>query len=339
MAFETGSIEEYLRSIPRRNKRKIIITALAVVAAVVFLATTFYSVGAESVGVIQRFGKYTRTTQPGLHLKIPFGIETVTKVPVTRILTQEFGFRTARPGVRTTRSAQPFLDESLMLTGDLNVVVAEWIVQYKIKDPRAYLFKVNHVEETIRNVSEAAMRQVVGDRSVDGVLTIERIVVGEEATLKMQEILDSYETGIHIVTVKLQDVTPPDKVRPAFNSVNEAKQEKEQMINEAMKEYNTIIPKARGDAEKTIKQAEGYAIDRVNRAEGDASRFVELWKQYSRAKDVTRRRLYMETMAQILPQVERKYIIDESEDGILRLLPLGESSIGGIKKPETGEER
>jgi membrane protease subunit HflK len=336
VAFESDSIEEYLRSIPRRNKRKIIITAIVAVAAIAFLVTTFYSVGAESVGVIQRFGKYARTTQPGLHLKIPFGIESVSKVPVTRILTQEFGFRTARPGVRTTRAAQQFLDESLMLTGDLNVVVAEWIVQYKVKDPRAYLFKVNHVEETIRDVSEAAMRQVVGDRSVDGVLTIERIEVGEEATSKMQEILDSYETGIQIVTVKLQDVTPPDKVKPAFNSVNEAKQEKEQMINEAMKEYNTVIPKARGDAEKTIKEAEGYAIDRVNRAEGDASRFVELWKQYTRGKDVTRRRLYMETMAQILPQVERKYIVDESEDGILRLLPLGEQTIGGIKKPGTG---
>ena len=339
MAFESDSIEEYLRRIPRRNKKKIIVTALVAVAAIIFLVTTFYSVGTESVGVIQRFGKYTRTTQPGLHLKIPFGIETVTKVPVTRILTQEFGFRTAQPGVRTTRSAQQFLDESLMLTGDLNVVVAEWIVQYKVKDPRAYLFNVNHVEETIRDVSEAAMRQVVGDRSVDGVLTIERIEVGEEAASKMQQILDSYETGIQIVTVKLQDVTPPDKVKPAFNSVNEAKQEKEQMINEAMKEYNTVIPKARGDAEKTIKEAEGYAIDRVNRAEGDASRFVQLWKQYTGGKDVTRRRLYMETLTKILPQVERKYIVDESENGILRLLPLGDDATGGLKKPQAGGQQ
>ena len=176
------------------------------------------------------------------------------------------------------------------------------------------------------------MRLVVGDRSVDGVLTIERIQVGEEAALKMQEILDHYGTGIKIVTVKLQDVTPPDEVKPAFNSVNEAKQEKEQLINEAMKEYNTIIPKARGEAERTIKESEGYAIDRVNRAKGDASRFINLWKAYSVAKNVTRRRIYMETMAKVIPQVERKYIIDETEKGILQLLPLGEFGGGSSSK-------
>ncbi len=330
MAFESDSIEEFLRKIPGRSKRRLIILGLGAIVVIAFLATTFYSVGTESVGVIQRFGKYVRTTQPGLHMKIPFGIEAVTSVPVTRILTQEFGFRTAKPGISTIRSKQAFLGESLMLTGDLNVVVVDWIVQYKVKDPREYLFKVEHVEETIHDVSEAAMRQVVGDRSVDGVLTIERIQVGEEAARNMQEILDGYQAGIQIVTVKLQDVTPPDKVKPAFNAVNESKQEKEQMINEAMKEYNTIIPKARGEAERMIKEADGYAIDRVNRAEGDASRFVQLWKQYARAKDVTRRRLYMETMAKVLPQVERKYIVDEDEKGILRLLPLGEQLGGGV---------
>ncbi|OQX91654.1 MAG: HflK protein [candidate division Zixibacteria bacterium 4484_95] len=324
MDFEKNSIEDYLRKIPRRKKGGFILIGISVIIIIIFFVTTFYSVGTESVGVIQRFGKYTRTTQPGLHLKLPFGIEKATKVPVTRILSQEFGFRTAKPGIRTIRSKQTLLNESLMLTGDLNVVVVEWIVQYKIKDPKAYLFNVRHVDETIRDVSEAAMRQVVGDRSVDGVLTIERIQVGEETAEKMQEILDSYNAGIHIVTVKLQDVNPPDPVKPAFNSVNEAKQEKEQTINEAMKEYNTIIPKSKGEAERTIKEAEGYAIDRINRAEGDASRFVNLWRQYSKAKDVTRRRIYMESMAKVFPKVERKYIIDESEQGVLQLLPLGE---------------
>lgn len=331
MALESESIEDFLRKIPRKSKRRLIILGVGAILVIAFLATTFYSVGTEEVGVIQRFGKYVRTTQPGLHMKMPFGLEVVTKVPVTRILTQEFGFRTARPGIKTTRSGRAFLGESLMLTGDLNVVVVDWIVQYKVKDPKEYLFNVEHVEETIRDVSEAAMRQVVGDRSVDGVLTIERILVGEEAAQNMQEILDGYQAGIQIVTVKLQDVTPPDKVKPAFNAVNESKQEKEQMINEAMKEYNTIIPKARGEAERMITEADGYAIDRVNRAEGDASRFVQLWKQYARAKDVTRRRLYMETMAKVLPQVERKYIVDEDEKGILRLLPLGEQLGGGVK--------
>jgi len=318
MDFEKDSIEDYLRKIPRRDMKKPIISIAVALLLIIFLSSTFYSVSAESVGVVQRFGQYDRTTQPGLHFKLPIGIESVTKVPVTRIMSQEFGFRTATPGIRTARSGQALLDESLMLTGDLNVVVADWIVQYKISDPRAYLFNVRNVEETM-----------VGDRSVDGVLTVERMQIGEDAALKMQEILDKYETGIQIVTVKLQDVNPPDQVKPAFNSVNEAKQEKEQVINEAMKEYNTIIPRASGDAKRTIKEAEGYAVDRVNRAEGDATRFVDLWKQYAKAQDVTRRRLYMETMSKVLPKVKRKYIIDEDEQGILRFLPLGESPLTG----------
>jgi len=332
MAPERDNIEEFLRGLDLRKKRKYITAAVVVLIAIIAANTILYSVGAESVGVIQRFGEYVRTTPPGLHMKLPFGIEKVTKVPVTRILSQEFGFRTEKPGVRTIRGRQSLLNESLMLTGDLNVVVAEWIVQYKIKDPKDFLFNVNRVAETIRDVSEAAMRQVVGDRSVDGVITIERMEIGIEAQLKMQEILDNYGTGIQIVTVKLQDVTPPDQVKPAFNAVNEAKQEFETLINQARKEYNTIIPKARGEAERTIKEAEGYAINRINRAEGDASRFIALWKQYSQAKDVTRRRFYMETMAKVLPQVERKYIIDDKESGILRILPLDEISRKGATK-------
>ena len=332
MAPERDNIEEFLKGLDLRKKRKYITAAVVVLIAIIAANTILYSVGAESVGVIQRFGEYVRATPPGLHMKLPFGIEKVTKVPVTRILSQEFGFRTEKPGVRRIRSKQSLLSESLMLTGDLNVVVAEWIVQYKIKDPKDFLFNVNRVEETIRDVSEAAMRQVVGDRSVDGVITIERMEIGNEAQLKMQEILDNYGAGIQIVTVKLQDVTPPDQVKPAFNAVNEAKQEFETLINQARKEYNTIIPRARGEAERTIKEAEGYAIDRINRAEGDASRFVALWRQYSQAKNVTRRRLYMETMAKVLPQVERKYIIDDKETGILRILPLDETSRKGAAR-------
>jgi membrane protease subunit HflK len=332
MASGRDEIEELLKNLNLKKKRKYIVIGVAALVVIILANTIFYSVGAESVGVIQRFGAYVRTTPPGLHMKLPFGIENVTKVPVTRILTQEFGFRTEKPGVRTIRSKQSLLNESLMLTGDLNVVVAEWIVQYKIKDPKNYLFNVNRVEETIRDVSESAMRLVVGDRSVDGVITIERMEIGDAAQQKMQEILDDYETGIHIVTVKLQDVTPPDKVKPAFNAVNEAKQEKETLINQARKEYNTVIPKARGDAEKTIKEAEGYAIDRVNRADGDAARFVSIWQQYTRAKDVTRRRLYMETMSKVLPEVQKKYIVDNEESGILKFLPLEETSGKGASK-------
>ena len=332
MAPERDNIEEFLKSMNLKKKRKYIAAAVIALIVIVLANTVFYSVGAESVGVIQRFGEYVRTSPPGLHMKLPFGIENVTKVPITRILTQEFGFRTEKPGVRSIRSKQSLLDESLMLTGDLNVVVAEWIVQYKIKDPKDYLFNVNRVEETIKDISESAMRQVIGDRSVDGVITIERMEIGDEAGQKMQEILDTYGAGIQIVTVKLQDVTPPDQVKPAFNAVNEAKQEFETLINQARKEYNTIIPKASGEAEKTIKEAEGYAIDRVNRADGDAARFLSIWQKYSQAKDVTRRRLYMETMAKVLPRVERKYIVDDKESGILRILPLDEISRKGATK-------
>lgn len=334
MDFEKENIEDYLRRIPKRNYSGPVVYIVIAIVALIGMSSVFYSVGAESVGVVQRFGKYVKTTQPGLHMKLPIGIEKVTKVAVKRILTQEFGFRTAKAGIRTQRSRGSYIDESLMLTGDLNVVDVDWIVQYKISDPHAYLFNVRNVEETIRDVSEAAMRLIVGDRSVDGVITIERMQAGDEAAVIMQKLLDRYETGIQIVTVKLQDVTPPDPVKPAFNSVNEAKQEMEQMINEAMKDYNTVIPKARGDAEKMVKEAEGYAINRVNRAQGDASRFVDLWKQYTKAKDVTRRRIYLETMGEVLPKVKNKYIIDEDENGLLRLLPLTEGAL-----PKTGGTR
>lgn len=333
MEFQEFNIEDYLRRIPPQRIKRWVVSGIGALVAIILLGSTLYSVGADEVGVIQRFGRYVRTTQPGLHVRLPFGIESAKRVKVKYVFKEEFGFRTVRPGVRTVYSRENLLAESLMLTGDLNCGVIEWIVQYKVKDPVAYSFNVRNVESTIRDVAEAAMRQVVGDRSIDGVLTVGRIEAGQVAQEKMQEILDSYESGIDIVTVKLQDVNPPDEVKPAFNSVNEAKQEREQLINQAMKEYNTAVPRLKGDAEKTIKVAEGYAIDRVNRAQGDAGRFSALWRSYRLAKDVTRRRLYMEMMAEVLPKVERKYIVDEAETGLLRLLPLGQPS------PSKGGER
>lgn len=333
MDFQEFNIEDYLRRISPQRIKRWAIFGIGALVAIILLASALYSVGADEVGVIQRFGRYVRTTQPGLHVKLPFGIESARRVKVKYVFKEEFGFRTLRPGIRTVYSRENLLDESLMLTGDLNCGVIEWITQYKVKDPVAYRFNVRDVEGTIRDVAEAAMRQVVGDRSIDGVLTVGRIEAGQVAQKKMQEILDSYESGIDIVTVKLQDVNPPDEVKPAFNAVNEAKQEREQLINQAMKEYNTAVPRLKGDAEKVIKMAEGYAIDRVNRAQGDAGRFLALWRSYRTAKDVTRRRLYMETMGEVLPKVERKYIVDEEETGVLRLLPLGQPA------PSKGGER
>ena len=295
-----------------------------IIAAIVFIAalfSSFYSVGPDEVGVIRRFGKYVRATNPGLHLKMPF-IEKVNKVKVKYIFKEEFGFRTTRPGVVSQYSAMEYFDESMMLTGDLNVLVVEWIVQFKIKDPVKLLFNVRNPLRTIRNISEAVMRQVVGDNTVNEVLTTRRVEVNREVQDKLQEILDSYQSGVQIVTVKLQDVNPPDAVKPSFNEVNEAKQEKEKAINQAWEVYNKVIPKARGEAEKTITESEGYALNRINRAKGDAALFRATWEAYKDAKDVTRKRLYLEAMHGVLPKAGKKFIVDSKEKGILPILSL-----------------
>ena len=292
------------------------------VLAIVLLSTTFYSVATDEVGVVKRMGTYTRTVQSGLHLKLPFAIEKVHKVRVKYVFKEEFGFATERPGVRTIYRRGDFSAESHMLTGDLNAAVVEWIVQYRISDPVQYLFKVRGVPETLRDVAEASMRQIVGDRSVTEVLTVGRREVADEAQLVMQQILDSYETGIQIETVNLKDVNPPDPVKPSFNEVNEAKQEKERLINEAWSEYNKAIPAAEGEAERVIRDAEGYALARVNRAEGDAERFVAVWREYSRARDVTKRRLYLETMSEIFPKIPNKIIVDPELKNLIPLLQL-----------------
>jgi membrane protease subunit HflK len=293
-----------------------------VVLAIILLSTTFYSVATDEVGVVKRMGAYTRTVQSGLHLKLPLAIEKVHKVRVKYVFKEEFGFATERPGVRTVYRRGDFSAESLMLTGDLNAAVVEWIVQYRISDPVQYLFKVRGVPETLRDIAEASMRQIVGDRSVTEVLTVGRREVADQAQLVMQKILDEYETGIQIETVNLKDVNPPDPVKPSFNEVNEAKQEKERLINEAWSEYNKAVPAAEGEAERVIRDAEGYALARVNRSQGDAERFVAVWREYSRARDVTKRRLYLETMSEILSRTPRKFIVDPELKNLIPLLQL-----------------
>ncbi len=293
-----------------------------------FIFSGLYSVGPDEAGVIRRFGQYVRTTNPGLHFKIPLGIEKVSKVKVQYIFKEEFGFRTIRPGIKTQYSESEYFDESLMLTGDLNVLVVEWIIQFKINDPARLLFNIRDPRETIRSISEAVMRQIVGDSSVSEALTTRRIEINQEMQDKLQEILDSYESGIQIVTVKLQDVNPPDEVKPSFNEVNEAKQEKEKVINEAWEAYNKAIPAAKGEAERTIREAEGYALKRINSAKGDAARFIDIWLSYKDAKEVTRKRLYLEAMNEILPKAGQKYIIDSSQS-ILPLFKLQQE--GGLK--------
>ena len=289
--------------------------------------STVYQIEPEEAGIVLRFGKYVRTTDPGLHFKIPFA-EDVQKVPVERQLKQEFGFRTLSADVQTQYSQSTFDGEALMLSGDLNVAVVEWIVQYRIADPYSYLFKVRNVEETFRDMNEAVMREVVGDRTVTEVLTIGRQEIEVNAQVRLQELSDQYETGIRIEQVVLQDVNPPDPVKPSWDEVNQAQQQRDRMINEALADYNSVIPRASGEAQQTILQAEGYALDRVNRSEGDAARFKALYEEYRRAPNVTRRRMYLETMTRMLPQAGTKVILDEQAQGVLPLL-----SIGGGRSP------
>jgi membrane protease subunit HflK len=295
-----------------------------VIVALAF--SMFFTVEAEQVGMILRFGKFIESKEPGFHFKLPYPIESVTKVAVQRQLKAEFGFRTQRAGVRSEYAAGRFIDESLMLTGDLNVADVEWIAQFRITDPYKFLFKVRRMEETFRHMNEAVMRQVIGDRSVNEVLTTGRQEIADEAKLLLQELCDQYETGIRVDQIVLQNVTPPDEVKPSFNEVNQAQQEKERRINEARSLYNKIIPKAQGEAERTIQTAEGYATDRVNRAQGDVAAFSALLEAYRRSPDVTRRRMYLETMSRIYPMVQRKVIIDKDMKGLLPLLNLGGES-------------
>lgn len=308
--------------IPQFRLNKGIIPIVGVVIILITLATGIYSTGPDEVGVIRRFGQYVRTTQPGLHLKLPLNIEKVNNVKVKYIFKEEFGFRTTKAGVVTQYSSREFFDESLMLTGDLNVLVVEWITQFKVKDPVKLLFNIRNPQETIRNISEAVMRRVVGDHTVNEVLTTRTVEISQDVQDKMQEILDFYTSGIQIVTVKLQDVNPPDAVKPSFNEVNEAKQEKEKVINQAWEAYNKVIPKARGEAEKTIRESEGYALKRINTAQGDAAKFIAIWEAYNTSKNVTKKRLYLEAMNEILQKAGNKFIVDPSQKGILPFLNL-----------------
>jgi len=305
---------------------------LVIVALILLsgLKGVIYSIGPDELGVIQRFGKYIGLSSPGLHMKVPFGVDKVSPIKVEKIFKEEFGFKTLRSGVNTEYSGRSYLDESLMLTGDLNILDVRWIVQFKIKDPVKLLFAVRDPQDAIRDVSEVVMRRLVGDYTVDEVLTTKREEVDHLAQQEMQKILDFYQTGVQIVTVKLLDVNPPEKVKPAFNEVNEAKQEKEKMINQAWEAYNKVIPKAKGEAEKTIREAEGYALDKINRAKGEAERFLATLAEYKKAPQITQKRLYLETLMDALPRAKEKYIIDPKQSSILPLLNLGEK--GGVKQ-------
>ena len=295
---------------------------IIILALVILFWSSWFTVQPEETAVVQRFGKIVRTAGPGLHFKIPLGIETARRIPTARVLKEEFGFRTARAGRRTQYGRGNLSQESLMLTGDLNVIDVQWIVQYRIEDPARFLFQVREPLETLRDISEAVMRRVVGNRLGSDVLTVGRVGVESEVKLEMQKILSEYETGIRLVEVKLQDVTPPDPVKPAFNEVNEARQDRERMINQAQEQANKIIPKAKGEAKQVIAESQGYAVERVNRAKGEAARFTSVLKEYLQFKEVTRRRLYLEAMNEVLVKAKTIYIVDHEQRALVPWLPL-----------------
>lgn len=300
-----------------KNIRWVIVGFVAIMAVL----SSFFTVETEEVGVIMRFGKYVDEAKPGLNFKVPF-IDQVEYVPVQRQLKQEFGYRTTSAGVNSSYRKAGYGGESLMLTGDLNLGDVEWVVQYRIDNPFNYLFKVRNADETLRDISEAAMRQIVGDRTVNEVLTVGRAEVATEVEVILQAISNEYEMGIKIEQVVLQDANPPDPVKPSFNGVNEAQQQRETLINQARADYNRIIPRATGEAQETIQKAEGYSLDRVNRAQGEVSRFNDLYTEYIKAPEVTKRRIFLETMQDVLPKMGQKIITDEQGNSVIPLLQL-----------------
>ena len=301
---------------------RLVLIAIAAMAVLGMGSTTFFQIEPEEEGVVLRFGRFARTVPPGLHLKLPYPIEEVDKVPTQRQLKEEFGFRTRVAGVRTEYEDRPRDEEKLMLTGDLNVASVEWISQYRVSDPYKYLYKVRNVENTFRDMNEAVMRQIIGDRSVTEVLTIGRQEVEYEAQRMLQELCDEYETGIKVDQVVLQNVNPPNEVKPSFDEVNQAQQERERLINEAKTEFNKVVPAAEGQAAQQLAQARGYAVERINRAQGEAARFTSLRQAYERAPEVTRKRIYLETMSKVYPKAKQKIIVSDGASNVLPLLNL-----------------
>ena len=312
------------------SKYKGVAQTIVIVIVLCFTGyTSVFTVDPEEKAVVLKFGKEDRIVGQGLHFKLPFFMEQEYKVPVQRQLKLEFGFRTAGNETRqqyaqTQYSGGNYAAESLMLTGDLNVASIEWVTQYKIADPVKYLFKVRNVDQTFRDMNEAVMREIVGDRTINEVLTIGRGEIQNLAKEKLSQLCKEYTLGIVVSQVILQDVSPPEPVKPAFNEVNQAEQEKETTIQNALAEYNREIPKAEGTALKTIEAAEGYAVKRVNEAKGAVSRFTQVYEEYQKSPEITRQRIYLETMAEIYQAVDRKIIIDEDANGVLPLLNLNQ---------------
>ncbi|MDA8793438.1 FtsH protease activity modulator HflK [Bacteriovoracaceae bacterium] len=315
-----NNLTKYLQN---NSPGKLIILAILLVILVMGLWSSYYTVPSDSVAVVQRFGKYLKEIPPGLHFKLPMGIDIAAIVPVKRQLKQEFGFTT--PGARgeyQSPSPRDAKQETQMVTGDLNAALVEWVVQYRISNPVKFLFEVREPSLTLRYVSESVMREVVGDRTVDEVITIGRQEIEVEALTQMQALSTKYEMGISIDQVQLKNINPPTPVQESFNEVNQAQQEKEKLINQARRDYNKVIPLAEGEKDQRIREADGYRLKRINEAKGDVARFNSLLAEYIKAPRVTRRRIYIETLQKVLPHIHSKVIIDEKTRNLLPLLNI-----------------
>lgn len=325
-------IDELLRrwqarfqQLPTGGGRAVLLLIALVVGIGLLAWTAYYTVPSDSVAVVQRFGKYLKEVPAGLHFKLPLGVDVATIVPVKRQLKQEFGFTTpgaTDPYQGASNGSRESRLETEMVTGDLNAALVEWVVQYRIFDPMKFLFEVREPSETLRYVSESVMREVVGDRTVDEVITIGRQEIETEALAGMQALSTKYTMGISIDQVQLKNINPPEPVQESFNEVNQAQQEKEKLINEARRDYNRVIPLAEGEKDQRIREADGYRLKRINEAEGDAARFTALLDEYRKAPEVTRRRIYLETLERVLPGLRSKIVIDERTHGILPFLNL-----------------
>lgn len=313
--------------------RKLVFILPILLIAIYGGISSYYIVQPEEEAVVKRFGKVIAQKQPGLHFKLPFGIDTAQLVPTARVLKQEFGFRTESIGGRTQyRKDRQHMEESLMLTGDLKVIDVEWVVQYRVSDPDKFLHRVREPEQTLRDVSESVMRRIVGNSLGSDVLTEKRVQVATSAKIELQKSMDYFDLGIQISTIELQDVTPPEKVKPAFNEVNQAEQERERFINEAEKRRNQVIPRAEGEALQMIAEAQGYAARRVNAAKGEAERFTAVFEAYRDAPDVTRQRMYLEMIDKVLPNVGKIFVLDENQSAPLPLLNLGDAPLSTSPK-------
>ncbi|MEA1940502.1 MAG: FtsH protease activity modulator HflK [Candidatus Caldatribacteriota bacterium] len=323
---DKDKITDFVEKIPKLKFNKKMISGIFILVVILYLASGIFVVAPDEQGVIRRFGKFVRLESPGLNYHFPYPIETVLTPAVTQVKRVEIGFRTISSSSQSARYRE-YPSEALMLTGDENIVSAESIVQYKIKNPVNYLFNIILPEQTVKNATEAALRQVIGERNIDQALTVGKYEIQEATKVLLQKLLDDYKSGILVVAVQLQDVNPPKEVQAAFKDVASAKEDKSMYINQAQGYKNDVIPKARGEAVKMIKEAEAYKIERIKKAEGEVAKFNKILKEYKNAEYVTQARIYLETMEEILPNMNKIVVDLEENQSLVNLLPLGDANI------------